>query len=292
MSTIKKTTNTSKSKQAKQVLESVKSLTPDLIVAEVGNLQVSLQNTLANISANITDKIEKMNQVDEAISLKEQRIAELYEIEKEALTIEEIRELKLQEEKILEDKIAARRKAWQEEEEERNKKWKREKDEYDYATAFDHRKKIEEFQSEVINLKRDETLRSERLQREWEEREKELKSKEDEFVELKNKASNYDKNLQLEVTKAESILTNKLKKEYDYQIQLLNKDIESERKLHEAQIVSLNDVIGNLSDQLEELQKQLEVARKDSKEITEKALESASNKNVAEALQSMNKTKA
>lgn len=289
MSTVKKT-STSKSKQIKSILDSVKSLTPDSIVAEVGSLQVSLQNTLANISANITDKIEKMNQVDDAINLKEQRIAELYEIEKEALALEEIRDLKSVEEKELDTKIAAKKKAWQEEEEERNRKWKREKEEYEYVTSIENKRKIDEFQSEVILLKRDETLRSERLQREWQEREDILKSKETEFVELKNKVTNFDKNLQSEVTKAESILSNKLKKEYDYQIQLLDKDVNSERKLHEAQVASLNNVISNLSDQLEEVQKQLEVSRRDAKEVTEKALESASNKNVAEALQSMNQS--
>lgn len=283
-----KTTTRSRAKKTQSVLDAVKDLSPDTIVTEVGALQVSLQGTLANISAAITDKIEKMHQVDDAISLKEQRISELYDIEQEALSLEDFRSRIEKEEADWNASLADRRKRWAEEQSERNQVWQREREEHEYSTKMDQQRQKEEFENEVIRLKRDETLRSERLQRDWAEREEVLVERENELIELREKAASFDETLKSEVAKAEAVLGNKLKRDYDHQVQLLDRDMQAERNLNAAKVDSLNATIASLSEQLDEAQAALADARKDAKEVTERALESASGRQVAAALQQAN----
>jgi len=262
-----KTPSGSRAKKTQSVLDAVKALSPETIVGEVGALQVSLQSTLANVSAAITDKIEKMHQVDEAIALKEQRIVELHDIEQEALTLEDVKTKRAEEEFDWNKSRDERRKQWVEEQAERNRVWQREKEEYEYSTKMDQQRKKEEFDAEVVRLKRDETLRSERLQKDWADREAELVAQENELHELRDKVAKHDETLKSEVAKAEAVLGNKLKRDYDFQVQLLEKDMTAERNLNAAKVESLNLTISALSDQLEEAQKQLDAARKDAKEV-------------------------
>jgi hypothetical protein len=286
--TTTKTPTGSRAKKTQSVLDAVKLLSPETIISEVGALQVSLQSTLANVSAAITDKIEKMKQVDEAISLKEERIVELYDIDQEALTLEDVKNRRSEEEAEWTRSREERRKVWSEEQAERNRIWQREQEEHAYLTTTEQQRKKEEFEAEVIRLKRDETLRSERLQKDWADREAELLERENELIELRDKVSKVDDTMKAEVAKAEAVLGNKLKRDYDYQIQLLDKDIQAERSLNNAKVESLNATISALSDQLEEAHRQLVAARQDAKEVTERALESASGRQVSAALQSYN----
>lgn len=278
----------SRAKKTQSVLDAVKLLSPETIISEVGALQVSLQSTLANVSAAITDKIEKMKQVDEAIALKENRIIELYDLDQEALSIEDLRNRRLEEEAEWTRSRDERKKIWAEEQAERNRQWQREQEEHKYLTTTEQQRKKEEFEAEVIRLKRDETLRSERLQKDWSEREAELIARENELIELRDKVSKYDETLKAEVAKAEAVVGNKLKRDYDYQIQLMQKDNQAALNLSAAKIDSLNEKIDSLTIQLEESYKQLDSARKDAKEVTERALESASGRQVTDALQSFN----
>lgn len=276
---------TSKQKKADAVLDASQQMDASTVVAEIGALQVSLQTTLAGVTASITEKIEKNRQMDEAIALKEARINELHGIEKEALQLEEVKLRRLQEEADLKTSRDATLKQWAEQDAQRAQQVKREQEEYDYKVKTERTRQTEEFAAEVARLKRVEALHEEELKRNWTQREVELQSKESEVTELRAKVASFDETLKAAVSKAEAIVGNTLKREYDNQAKLLQKDIEAEKNLHAAQIDSLNGKITGLTSQIATLQTQLEEARKDAKEVTAAALQSASGRDVTNALQ-------
>ncbi len=72
--------------EVQATLDAVKNLDTGKVVSEVNNLQVTLQSTLADVSASITNKIQQIATIDEAIKLKQQRLKELYDIEAEAVS--------------------------------------------------------------------------------------------------------------------------------------------------------------------------------------------------------------
>lgn len=68
-------------------------------------------------------------------------------------------------------------------------------------------------------------------------------------------------------------------------MQLANKDSEVNQKLAAQEVSSLNATIQKLAVQVDDLKTQLEQARQDVKEISAKALDSASGRSTMEALQ-------
>ena len=79
--------------------------------------------------------------------------------------------------------------------------------------------------------------------------------------------------------------TNSVKKEYETKMVLAAKDSETEKRLAEQNIGSLNQRLSQQQHQLDELKNQLERAVGDLKEISTKAVESASDRRTTDALQ-------
>lgn len=277
--------------EAQAVLDNVKDMELTKVVSEIGNLQVSLQGTLANLSATITNKIQQVDQLDTAITLKEQRLQELHGIEKEAVSLDEMKAQKEEEARKWEKERDERNAQWDEEEEERAKMWQRAEDDFKYTTEQAHKKVQDDFEAQLSKRNREELLRAEQLQRSWTERENGLKAKEQEFTDLKAQVAGFDAKLKTEVSKAEAVLGNVLKKQYEHEMALLRKDAESEKNLSAAKISAMSDQMENLEKQIHDLQVQLAAARTDAKEVATQALQSASGRQVADALQSVVNTR-
>lgn len=277
--------------EAQTVLDTVGGMDLTKVVAEIGGLQVSLQGTLANLSATITSKLQQVEQLDTAIQLKESRLQELYGIEKEAVNLDDMRAQKDEEMMRWEKEQDERDARWAEEEAERLKIWKRSEEEYKYNTELAHKKVQDEFEANLSKRNREELLRAETLNKSWNERETALKAKEQEFTDLKAQVAGFDQKMKAEVAKAEAVIANTLKKQYEHEMALLKKDAESEKNLSAAKISAMNDHIENLDQQIADLQAQLVAARTDAKEVATQALQSASGRQVADALQSVVNTR-
>lgn len=270
--------------EAKTVLNTVKDFDPAKVVTEVGNLQVSLQSTLANLSAQITDKIQKMQMIDTAINLKEERLQELYNIEKEAISLDDIKAQKDAEIADWNKQKIERDAEWLEEENDHSKLRDRQHDDWHYQ--FEHKKmRMEEENTAVVDRnKRAELVRQETLVKSWTDREAVLKAREVEFANMQKQVEEFDTRLKSEVAKAEAIATASVKRQYEHEKQLLAKDAEATKNMYEMRVASMGSTIDGLQNQIKEVQVQLVAARSDAKEIASSALASAADKKVAEAL--------
>ena len=277
--------STRKKNESAKLLDAVSKLDAQTVIDEVGQLQSNLQGTLAGLSATISTKIEQMKQVDEAIDLKENRLKELFDIENESMNIEAVRELKEKEDEEYQKSCEKRDADWAEQENTRSKNWQREKEEHDYIQEQRIKRFNDEFTAQLASTQRQEKVRKEELEREWADREKALKDKENEFQNLKDQVAQFDAKLKTEVSKAEAVVGNKMKRDYEHQMQLVKLDAESTKKLFDAEKVSLNNTIASLSDQIDNLERQLSEAHKDAKEVVSAALDSASGRKAAEAVQ-------
>jgi hypothetical protein len=285
--------------EEKAVLDSVKDLKLDSVLSEISTLQSGLQSSLAGVSAAMTGKIQQLEKVEEAIQLKEGRLNELFQIEAEAVSLDDIKAQKAAEVAEWDQVKEERRTEWSEEVALRDKQWKREQEQHDYDIAQSRRRVSDEFNAEVARNKRTEEVRHQQLLQEWTERETALKSKENEFTVLKEQVAGFETRLKTDVARAEAILKNALQRQHEHETAMLRKDMESERSLNLTKVSALNDLVEGLQSQIRDLQLQLTSARQDAKEIASSALESASGRRVSEALQrvvetrdpSMNKTK-
>lgn len=270
--------------EASQVLAAVQDLDPGKVIADLGNVQVSIQNTLASVGAQVTQKINQLEQVEKAITLKEQELSELYDIEKEAITLDDLLIKKAEEQEQWDREQQDQARVARETAENRRREWQREQDEHDYKVKVSRQRAIEEHQDLVARNQREEAVRAEELRKQWEARESKLVEQEDEVDSLKEQVANLDARIKQEVSKAQSILANTLKQDYEHSITLMKKDMETEKSLHQVKVDALNNTLSGYRSQIEELQVQLTAARTDAKEVATKALDSASGRQVADAL--------
>lgn len=272
-------------KQSEKVLDVVSTLKPQTVIEEIGALQNTLQGTLAGLSAQISIKLEQMKNVDEAIVLKQEELNELYGIDAEALSLEEMREKHEQEDSDWQKQCFARQAQLEDDEEERVKRWQREEEEHSYDMAQKKKRSQEEYNVEIATRRRAETIRQEDLEKQWKTREEIISTQEKDVVALKTQVAGFDDRLKAETAKAEAIAISRVKKEYEHEVMMLKKDIESERILNSTKVSALDDTINSLQMQISDLQKQLSEARTDAKEVTSAALRSASGRQAMQALQ-------
>lgn len=284
MPAAKKTTTRKAKADNQKVLDAVSNLSAETVIDQIGELQVNLQATLAGLGAAVTSKVEQMKAVDEAIALKESELQDVYGIEQEAMSLEEMKLQRDNESKEWETEKTARQIQWDEEDEERNKRWQREEEEHAYMVAQRNDRTNQEHRSLVEKNQRAEKIRQEELVRSWTERENVLKTQESEVAALKEQVAGFEDRLKTEVRKAEAIAESRLKKQHEHELALMEKDINAERNLHATKVSALDDTIETLTERIASLQRDLDSARKDAKEVTTAALQSASGRDAQAAL--------
>ena len=278
-----------KSKVVEQVektatLEAVKALDTAKVIEEVNNLQVSLQGTLANVGASITNKIAQIGTIDQAISLKESRLKELFDIEAKAVQLDELEAQRKQAFEDWQKEKEERQLQFNEEEQETNKTRERNEEDWNYSFEQKKMRAEAEFKAMQESKARAEKVREEIFVKSLTERDAAMKAKEVEFTELKKKVEGMDATVKAEVDKAVAIATNSVKKTFDHEKILLEKDTAMAKTLAEQQVQARDAQIASLKAQLEDVKAQLVSALKDTKEIATNAVTAASGREVANAL--------
>lgn len=271
--------------EAQTVLMNIKSLNMNDLVKSCGDLQLTLQSTLSGLQGQFTNKMTQLQELDEAIAIKQSRLKELHEIENEAIQIDEIRAIKDEAEKTFQATIAVRDKEWHEQEVERQKKWQRDGEEWAYKFLQQQKKATDDNEAQLVQKKRAEEIRQEQLTKAWMDRENALKTKEQEFEQLKAQVASFDAILKSEVAKAEAIVNNSVKKHYEYEISALKKDMAGEASMAKVRADGYEKTIAGLNEEIKDIKAQLSIARQDAKEIASSALNSASGRQVSEVLQ-------
>jgi len=267
------------------VLENVKSITLDGVSKKIAAVQVDIQQTLAKLSTELTQNLDTLNTVNAAIVLKQEELKNLHDIEATKISLD-----------TLNQDIEATRQTWTEEQtrkakeddlarRERQLRWTREEEQYKYERDQAHKKLEDDFNARIQEATKQNTLQAEALQRSWEKREADLKSKEQEFTTLRAEVEAFPAKLKAEVQKAESIVGNVMKKDFEMERKLLEANFNNKIQLAEAQVASEKMKTVELEKQVASLKAQLDMAQKDIKEISTKALESASSRETVNSLQ-------
>lgn len=266
-----------------KVLQSIDGLEVASVVNGISSLQVSIHNTLSELGGELTTKLQTLENVNAAISIKEKRLEELYEIEKTQLEIEQIKAQKQVEAEAAQAERDSRNKIWAEEAAEHNKLQLRQDEEWKYNFAINKKKAEDELANQIAASRKAEVARSEELLKTWTIREEALKAREQELADLKKTVSEFDARLKSEVSAREAIVSNTLKRQYEHDIALLKKDNEADKSANQIKAANYEGTIKNLNDQINDLKNQISIVRADAKEVATKALESASDRGQAAA---------
>jgi hypothetical protein len=271
--------------QEAEVINSVKGLNFDTVSRELAGVQVEVQKTLAELSAKLSGELERLVNVQKSIQLKQEELQELHQIEATAMTLDD-----------LEAQIKQQRDAWGEEQaqwkrdfeemkSDQRKAWKREEDDYQYQLKQKHTKQEDALQEMLAQKEKANREKQEQLDKQWGERETELKKREQELVDLRQFKEQAPDMVKKAVNAEVAVATNSVKKDYEHKSVISAKDAETDKRLAESQIQSLQQNIAKQQQQIDDLRAQLADAHQRVADISHKALDSASGRATTEALQ-------
>ena len=291
-----KATDLTRAREA-ELRRAVEGITVEAVVQKIAGLGLDLSRALADLSARLTAEVERLTEIRESVALETRELERLHKIDIAATALDQlVQEYRSQKEQLDAD-VSTTRDGWAREEEERTSKQKeyedalkkqrqREVEEYEYKKTLERKKAQDKYEEETRLLEKQNLEKQEALERNWQQREAALREREEELARLRSEVESYPARLKQETEAAARDAAKAIELKYEQQIVLLKKDAESERRLSELQIKSLQETVARQAAEIESQQKQVEEAKHQIQDIAVKAIEGASG---ARALAHVNK---
>ena len=295
-----------KNREAVQVAES---LTAEGVGKDIAILKVEIGRTLTGISDRLESEVSRFIAIRNAIVAKEKELAELYEIEKSAMTLAALIEVQNQkrqefttemEEKkeSLRKDIETTRAAWKKEQEEHDaavkerdaaekKRQVREKEEFDYAFKREQQAAADRFSYEKAKLEKELKDKKEQMEQELSVREAAIATKEAELNDLRKQAAQHPKDLETSVARAVKETSERLLMEAKSREELLKKEAEGQSNVFKARIESMEKTMKEQTERITALTKQLEAAYQKVQDIALKTVEGVSSSKSIASLQQL-----
>jgi len=265
----------------------VEGLSVETVVGEVSNLGLDVSKSLAALSGQLVQEVNRLANVREAVLLEQKELERLHKIDVAATAIDQLIQDYSRQKDQLEAEIAVQRATWAEEqkqsererkeqEETLKKQRQREMDEYEYRKALERKKAQDKYEEEMKLQERANKEKQETLEKSWREREATLKASEEELKSLRKEAAEFPARLQRESEKAAAEAVRAAEQKSEQRFLILSKDSEGEKRLAELRIKTLEENLTRQSAQMAALEKQLEEAKRQVQEIAVKAIEGAS----------------
>jgi len=288
-----------------EVLTAVQAMTAAGVLQKIGQLKQEMARTLSDLGDKLAAEVDKCNQVQQAIEIKEKELAEVFEIAKAAGTLAALieahraekerfeREMAEEKERLMEE-IESIRQQWKTEKAERDaqvkeqdaieaKRRQRQQEEYKYAFEREQQLARDKFEDEKAKMlaqkaqiEKDMKALREQTERDLQEREKRIAEREKEFASLQTLVQEFPKRLDAAVATAVKETTERIQREAKYQQDLLHKDFEGQKNVLTARIQSLEKAVKEQADQLGKLSQQQEAAYQKIQDVAVKAIEGAS----------------
>lgn len=296
-------------KKNREAVEVAESLTAEGVGKEIAALKLEIGKTLTGISDQLEGEVSRFVAIRNAIGAKEKELAELYEIEKSAMSLAALIEaqnqkrqeftVEMEEKKeSLRQDISATRSAWEKAQDEHDtavkerdaaekKRQTREKEEFDYAFKREQQTAADRFAYEKAKLEKELKDKKEQMEQELSAREAAVAAKEAELNDLRKQATQHPKDLETSVSRAVKETSERLLMEAKSREDLLKKEAEGEHNVFKTRVESLEKTTKEQSERITALTKQLEAAYQKVQDIAIKTVEGASNSKSVASLQQL-----
>lgn len=270
-----------------EVRQAVDGVTAEAVVHKISALSLEVTRALAGLATQIAEEVQRRETVREAVALERGELERLHKIDVAATALDQLVQDYARQKEQLELDISAQRAAWEEEkhrtereqkeqEELLKKQRQREAEEYEYKKALERKKAQDKYDEEKKLLERQNQERQESLEKSWQQREAGLKEREEDVARLCKESEEFPLRVKQESERAVAEALRSAQQKFDQQVLLLKKENESERRLAELQIKTLQETLARQTAQTEMLEKQLAEAKQQVQEIAVRAIEGAS----------------
>jgi colicin import membrane protein len=269
------------------VRASVEGVSVDGVVEQVSKLGLDISRALSGISEKLVEEVNRLATLRMAVTLERQELDRLHKIDVAATALDQLVQEYEKQKQQLEGEAATQRAVWEEnvqsaererkeQEDALKKQRQREIDDYEYKKNQERKRAQDKYEEEFRQREKENQERQETLEKTWSQREAALVEREEELSRLRKEAADFPSRLQREVQQATTLSAKDAKQQADQQALLLKKEAESDRRLAELQIKTLEDLVTRQNAQISDLQKQMDDAKKQVQEIAVRAIEGAS----------------
>ena len=279
-----------------EVRQAADAVTVEGVVQRISELGLDVTRALSDLSAKLSEEVQLLAAVRETVALERKELERLHKIDVAATALDQMVQDFAREKQQLETEIAGQRAAWEEEsehaererkeqEESLKKQRQREIEDYEYKKALERKKAQDKYDEEIRITERKNAEKQETLEKGWQQRGAALKESEEELARLRKEAEGFPARLQKEAHTAAEQARVETAAKFEQQVLVLKKDAETDKRLAEMQVKSLEEAVTRQQAQIVALEKQLADAKQQVQDIAVKAIEGASG---AKALSHIN----
>ena len=279
-----------------EIRESVQGVSVDGVVRRLSGVGLEISKSLADLSGKLVQEVDQLARVREAVALETKELERLHKIDVAATALDQLIQDYRTQQGQLESEMAARREAWEGEEQVRaatekehedslKKQRQREMEEYEYKKVLERKKAQDKYDEEIHLMEKRNKEKQETLEKSWQQRETSIKEKEEEWARFKKEVDEFPTRLKREIDKAVAEAVKSAEDRFQQQMVLVQKDGEAEKRVADLQIQSLQNATARQSAEVDMLHKQLDEAKRQVQDIAVKAIEGASG---AKALSHVN----
>src|SRR5664280_3893788 len=232
----------------------VDGVTVEGVVQKISGLGLEVSKALADISERLTREVQLLASVRESVGLEQKELERLHKIDVAATAVDQMVQDYARQKQQLEAETAAQRAAWEEEsagvererkeqEEGLKKQRQREIEDYEYKKALERKKAQDKYEEDIRLAEKKNKERQEALEKGWQQREAALKEREDELARLRKEAEEFPARLQKEAKGAAEQSRRETEAKFEQQVLVLKKDAETEKRLAELQVKTLEDAV-------------------------------------------------
>jgi DNA repair exonuclease SbcCD ATPase subunit len=270
-----------------QIVEGLQSIRSGFgkAVNELSAQLVAEASTLAALQDRITDETNQLQLLYDLEVTNEMLGQLINEYTEKSTAFEQEAQQKQQ---AFEFEMLEKNKTWQKEQEEYNRtikeqkeiaelNFKREEIEYRYHLEQQRKLDNEDFEIKLKKLQRELDSFEANKKKEWHEREKIIAEQENEFEALKQRVEKYPEELETSIKNTKAKASQVVQREAQIKTDLWAKEVEGEKRVYEARIKSLEEILKNQVQQIQALSAKLDATLKQSQALAMKAIEGASS---------------
>jgi colicin import membrane protein len=270
-----------------EIRRSVEGLSVESVVQKITGMNLEISKALTDLSQKLIAEVENLNNVRDAVALETRELGRLHKIDIAASALDQMVEEYHTEKAKLETEISSQRSAWDNEQLEREhdqkeseealkKQRQREIENYEYQKNLERKKAQDKYEEDVRLQEKKNKEKQEMLEKSWQQREAAMKEREEEWARLKKEVEEYPARTKREIDAAVKAAVQAAEQRFEQSFALSSKDAESEKRLAEMQVKSLQETVARQTAEIEALHRQLEEAKKQVQDIAVKAIEGAS----------------
>lgn len=274
-------------KQEQDLISSVQNVTSDEIIRKFADLNIEISKTIGSLSEKLVNEINYLTKLRQVAELEKNEIERLHKIDIAQTALDHlIEEYRVQQEE-LEEEITTRRAEWEQEQSQKEteaedeqtileKTRKREIEEYEYKKNLERKKAQDKYEEEVRLRDKQNKEKQDALEKNWQQRESIIKSQEEELISLRKIVDEFPIKLQKDIDKAVADAIQRTELKRSQEIELLKRDSESDKRISELKIKTLEESLQRGIEQIAAMQAQVNDAKKQVQDIAVKAIEGAS----------------